>query len=118
MARLLSMINIAKMRKNNPVKALLIDKKAWRKKNHVLFNLTAESINIPTVCPVLGIPLIWGGGITSHNSPSLDRFDPNAGYTIKNVRVISWGANNLKSNGTMNEFELILQYFYQNSKVN
>jgi len=105
-----------RFRENNPIKALLINKRAWCKRHHVSFDLTEESINIPAVCPVLGIPLIWGGGIKSDYSPSLDRFDPYGGYTIDNVRVISWRANNLKSNGTIKEFELILQYFYQNSK--
>ena len=104
-----------RFRDNNPIKALLINKRAWCKRHQVEFDLQESDIEVPAVCPVLGIPLIWGGGIKSDNSPSLDRFDPSGGYTSENVRVISWRANNLKSNGTVKEFELILQYLRQNS---
>jgi len=106
-----------RFRVNNPVKALLINKRAWCKRHKVEFDLQEEDIIIPTVCPVLGIPLFWGGGIKNDNSPSLDRFDPKGGYTKENIRVLSWRANNLKSNGTLTEFELILQYPHQGPSI-
>jgi len=112
-------IAIAKrFRDNNPIKALLINKRAWCKRHHIDFNLQEEDIRVPELCPVLGIPLIWGGGIKSDYSPSLDRLDPHGGYTRENVQVISWRANNLKSNGTIREFEFVLQYLYDHSRDN
>lgn len=79
---------------------------------------------VPDVCPVLGIPLqlrkVAGqgngkgrGGKFSHNSPTIDRRNPNLPYLKKykdNLHVISFRANNLKSNGTIEELEKVLAY--------
>lgn len=50
------------------------------------------------LCPVLGIPLEFGRTRRGPGTPSLDQFIPNAGYTVENIRVISWRANELKRN--------------------
>jgi hypothetical protein len=57
------------------------------KQNGLDFNLTANDIVVPKLCPVLGIELEIGGD--RRNSPSVDRFDNNAGYVKGNIRVIS-----------------------------
>lgn len=80
------------------------------KSQGVPFDLTVEDIIIPDCCPVLGIPLRVGDGYKTHNSPSLDKFIPKLGYVKGNVHVISDRANTLKSNGTVEEFEKILEY--------
>ena len=76
-------------------------------------DLTIEvsDIQIPEVCPLLGIPIVKGshaparkGGPTP-NSPTLDRKDPSKGYVKGNVWVISWRANKLKSDATLEELE-------------
>lgn len=64
--------------------------------------------NLPKFCPVLGIELSFNGD--KYNSPSLDRFDNNKGYTTDNVRIISYRANTLKNNGTLEELEAIVRY--------
>lgn len=69
----------------------------------------------PTHCPVLGITLDYttksgfrnGNG---HNNPSLDRFDCQQGYVPGNVMVISFRANALKSNATLEELEAVIRY--------
>lgn len=61
-------------------------------------------------CPVLGIDLFWGEGSDRNNSPSLDRIDPSLGYTKDNVCIISWKANRIKSDATIDEIEAILYY--------
>jgi hypothetical protein len=69
---------------------------------------------MPDVCPVLGLELDFehSGGIRGRNpnSPSLDRFDNNKGYTKENIRIISWRANSLKSDGSFDEFVKIVKY--------
>lgn len=69
---------------------------------------------MPDKCPVFNTELDFehAGGIKGRNpnSPSLDRFDNSKGYTKDNIRVISWRANSLKSDGTQEEFEQILTY--------
>lgn len=59
------------------------------------------------ICPILGIPIRWyaGSGTGKHhpNSKSLDRIDSSQGYIKGNVQIISWRANDLKSNATLEE---------------
>lgn len=98
-------------RSKNPKAYILQNAKSRAKKKGFDFNLTVDDFEIPDFCPVLGIPLelVWGEG-TKDNKPSLDRIDPNKGYTKDNVQVISWRANNLKSNGTLDEFILLVEF--------
>jgi hypothetical protein len=77
---------------------------------NVPFSIEVSDIQIPETCPVLGIPLSVGDGKKHHGSPSLDRFIPELGYVPGNVRVISDRANTLKSDGTINEFEKVLEF--------
>lgn len=75
-------------------------------------------------CPVLGTPFLFyrknssglgkGKGNNRHdNSPTIDRKNSNLPYLKKykdNLFVISWRANKLKSDGTLFEFESIVEY--------
>lgn len=67
----------------------------------LLFNLDLDDLEIPDVCPVLGIEM---------DSPSVDRINNDLGYTRGNVRVISLRANTLKGDSTIEELEAILAY--------
>ena len=80
------------------------------KRKNLPFTLKPEDIVVPEFCPVLGIRLAPGNAGWAPGSPSLDRIKPLAGYVKENIRVISWRANNLKSNGTAEEFERIAAY--------
>jgi len=62
-------------------------------------DIDLEDCEIPEFCPVLGIKFEEGNsGERTHASPSLDKFYPEKGYVKGNVRVISWLANNIKTN--------------------
>jgi len=74
------------------------------------FDLKRKEIIIPDVCPVLQIPLYFTPGKQTPNSPSFDRLDNNQGYTKANVRVISWRANELKRNATLQELINVVLY--------
>lgn len=74
----------------------------------------------PTHCPVLGIELDYparagqrGKDRVAPNWPSLDRFDPTKGYVPGNVFVVSFRANTLKNNGSLEEFQGIVRYLQQ-----
>ena len=89
-----------------------------RAKNKGLeFSIEKEDIIIPDICPVLGISLLLDGGtvLTKDFSPSIDRFDSSKDYIKENIRVISWRANKLKSNGTLEEFKKIVKYMESNN---
>jgi len=98
-------------RKENPAKYLWGLARQRAKKRNVYFDLLPEDIQVPTHCPVFGIPLVIGtsglrGG--SDNSPSLDRIDPNRGYVKDNVRVTSWKANNIKGAATLADLQVVV----------
>jgi hypothetical protein len=71
-------------------------------------DIRREDIVIPERCPVLGIPLAFVPGAVAASTPSVDRMDPTRGYVGGNVRVISYRANTLKNNATLEEMELIV----------
>ena len=74
------------------------------------FDLTPDMIEIPEVCPVLGISLEFGSVSSRDCSPSLDRIVPELGYVEGNIRVISGRANRIKSDASIEELEAILKY--------
>jgi len=77
----------------------------------VIWNLKLEDIPIiPEICPVLGIPIDKKSKHRSANSPSLDKVIPALGYVPGNIRVISWRANELKKNASVEELEAIVKY--------
>ena len=83
------------------------------KKNGIEFTITVADIPLPTVCPVLGIPLKVEFGIQTGKapgSPSVDRFDNSKGYIPGNVRVISVRANLLKKDANVEEIRRLLAY--------
>ena len=48
------------------------------------------------------------------NKATLDKLVPELGYVPGNVFIISWRANKLKSNMTIDELEKILNYMKRN----
>jgi len=100
-----------------PKKRFSLPNRLWRRardralKHSLEFTITPDDITIPDRCPVLGCPLdIQGGSKAIYTSPSLDRFDSSKGYTPDNIEVISWRANTLKRNGTIEEFEHLVAW--------
>ena len=69
-------------------------------------------LELPDVCPVLGIALRYlnGTGKFSPDSPSLDRVKPSLGYVAGNLRVISFRANTLKNNAAVDELRAVVRY--------
>jgi len=86
--------------------------------NNIPFDLDPLQLNIPAVCPILGIPLIFTDKITTHNTPSLDRLVPRLGYVPGNVHIISWKANAIKSYGTAEDHEKIAAWMRNKSLTN
>lgn len=79
------------------------------RKFQIPFDLELADMHIPDVCPVLGIPL----SLTSthrDNWPSVDRIIPELGYIKGNVRIISYRANRIKNDATVQELEQVLKY--------
>ena len=97
-------------RRINPVMDLYHGLKSRAKRNNIEFTIDVDDIFIPTHCPVLGIKLEINDKPFTASSPSIDRINPRVGYVKGNIKVVSWRANDLKGNGTIEEFEAILRY--------
>lgn len=82
------------------------------KKTDLPYDQDPSGLVLPDVCPVLGISLKYSErrGAPAADSPSLDRVIPQRGYVISNLRVISWRANVLKRDASIDEIRRVLAY--------
>ena len=93
-----------------PQKSMVSNAKARAARLGVPFDLDWRDIEIPAICPVLGIKITLGNKGFCDNSPSLDRLIPSLGYVASNVRVISYRANAIKRDATLEELRAIAAY--------
>jgi hypothetical protein len=93
----------------DPRIVMLVSARSRAKRKGLPFTIALGDIVIPTVCPVLGIPLSVHTGKrgAGDTSPSLDAIVPTLGYVAGNVQVISKLANAMKNKATMVQLEQI-----------
>ena len=92
--------------RSNPFSAILSGAKRRAKKKGVAFDLTLDNLpDIPTECPALGIKLERRSN--RENAPALDCIYPDKGYVKDNVWWISYRANRIKNDATLEELEAI-----------
>ena len=96
--------------KDNPERSLFITARGRAKIQAVPFEIETEDIVIPETCPVLGIPLRISEGKRTDNSPSLDKIVKERGYVRDNIAIISWRANRLKCDASLDELRKIVSY--------
>ena len=90
-------------KRRHPEQSLWSGAKHRALKEGIAFDIDPSDVVIPLLCPVLGLLLDLSGGQRRNTSPSLDKVIPSLGYVKGNVRVISWRANRLKNDGTLDE---------------
>jgi len=84
------------------------------KKRGILFELTMPDLNdltFPITCPILGMPLFFNCGTPKDNSYSVDRIDSTKGYVADNIVIVSYRANRLKSDATLEELREIYTFY-------
>jgi hypothetical protein len=103
--------------KLNPEKRMFNHAKRRAKQHGLDFKISLEDIKIPSICPILGIPIFpkeWDGNHgPADNSPSLDRIDNSKGYLKDNVAVISSKANHKKSDLTLDQIKNLYNYAHR-----
>jgi len=96
------------------LKQLFQSAKARAKNNGREFTITVEDVfkMYPEngMCPVFNFKLEWGDRGFREHSPSIDRIDSSKGYTKENCQIISWKANRLKTDATVNELKALVQF--------
>jgi hypothetical protein len=83
------------------------------KRKNIPFTILFDEIDKPVYCPVLGIELNYGWSGEDRRDDFKATFDkviPKLGYIPGNVFVISWRANKLKSDMTLDELQKIMNY--------
>ena len=113
----------AHYRIKHPERVLCSMAKRRAKEKGLEFNIDKTDIDIPIICPILGIPIVkvyTKGKNTgpTPNSPSLDRIDNSKGYIKDNVRVISHKANTMKHNATPLELIRFAEWVLHSYKNN
>lgn len=107
----------AKNRSRDPIdhklKRMLCEARRRSKLNGRDFSLTYRDIYdlYCEKCPVLGVDLSWNNSKLSFDSPTLDRINNEKGYVPGNVVIVSWRANKIKSDASMEELEAIVGFF-------
>lgn len=97
----------------NQIQNLLCSARCRAKKTGVEFSITPADINIPVVCPYLGIKLNTMQGFDQDAAPSIDRIDNSFGYVPGNVEVISHRANRAKNNLLPHEAVMMAKGFLE-----
>jgi len=91
-----------------PERKMFVGAKGRAKKRGIEFNITYDDIlPFPTHCPVLGLLLRKGIRTNDPHSYSLDRIDNSKGYIKGNVVVMSFRANRLKGDASLDELVLL-----------
>lgn len=99
-------------REKDPIQSLITRTKVYAKKRNIEFSITKDDIKEVTHCPILGIKLTYRQfGKTLMSKGSLDRIDNSKGYVPGNVQIISWRANRLKSDTTLEEMKAFAEYY-------
>jgi len=99
---------VQEWRVNSPAEYLLSGAKQRARRGGLPFDIDATDIIIPECCPLLGLRLVPLGGKRTDATPSLDRINPVRGYIKVNVWIISWRANRLKNDATVEEIEAMV----------
>lgn len=85
------------------LKNLFRNARTRAKKLGLEFSITIDDIIIPEYCPIFGIKIESGFDSGRESSPSVDRIVPEKGYTKDNIQVISYLANRVKNNATLDQ---------------
>jgi len=90
------------------LKKLVADARRRARERKVSFALSIDDLQAPEFCPVFGTRLVYQADQRRCDmSASLDRIESSLGYVPGNVWIISWRANQIKSDATADELRKV-----------
>jgi hypothetical protein len=96
--------------RTNPLRMLFKKAKERARERGVEFRMVLSDLVMPEFCPLLGTRISVGNGNKHHaNSPSVDRIIPSLGYVSGNVWIISYRANAIKNDATLDELKSVVR---------
>jgi len=102
----------AAWRQKNYKKVMLSTVKSRALKEGLEFSITMDDLDWPVFCPILGVVLCYGGGEGKFktDAASIDRLDSSKGYVPGNVFIMSWRANRIKNDATLDELKALVNW--------
>lgn len=94
-------------------KILLNSAKKRAKDNNLDFDISIEDIILPEYCPILNIKLEFNDKIVKDNSYSIDRINSSKGYVKNNIQIISFKANTIKNNASLEEIKKVYEFMLE-----
>lgn len=101
---------------DNPLNEIKLRRRLWEKarlnaaNRRIKFGIKMEDVELPEVCPALGLRLDYAALfniVFVPETPSIDRIDYSGEFVPGNTTTISLRANRLRSNATLQELKLI-----------
>jgi len=116
--------NKKRIAKEDPVYSLFVRAKERAKKRNILFDIDKEYLKSiypkNNRCPILNIDFQLGflNEIKKNKdyAPSLDRIIPDKGYVKGNLVIVSFIANRVKNNVSVETLEKIVNFYKNNLK--
>ena len=116
--------NKKRIAKEDPVYSLFVRAKERAKKRNILFDIDKEYLKSiypkNNRCPILNIDFQLGflNEIKKNKdyAPSLDRIIPSKGYVKGNLVIVSFIANRVKNNVSVETLEKIVNFYKNNLK--
>lgn len=95
-------------RRKNIIRVLWKEAKGRAKTRGIEFSIEFEDIPpMGEKCPIFRVPFSSPEAGRSPYSPSLDRIDPTKGYVKGNVWIVTYRANLIKNDGSLEEHQMI-----------
>lgn len=99
---------------NYRIQMLLNSAKQRASKKNREFTITIDDLKniwpLDNKCPVFGFNLEWNDSGFRDTSPSIDRKDSSKGYTLENIQIISWKANRIKADSSLEDLRAVLTF--------
>jgi hypothetical protein len=101
-------------RKEDPCRFIFYSAKRRSKIDGTIFTINKQDVidvyPKDGKCPMLGIDMMPNIGKMQDNSPSLDRIIPGKGYSKGNIIVISYKANRIKNDASLQDLKNVVLF--------